>query len=303
MNRPKKVAAQRERKLSQAEISRIRDVLKAVGKRVSLAAKIEVSESRISEYLAGNRSPTSEGWVALGKLALELKLPDPLYYWEKAGVDSQSLRQMADKVREKQFEFVGPTVPILRLRLTEEGRKEASPPIQVPKEWLPNPHATVCLCVDEHSAGVAEVPDGLYILDESIDGTEDLASCEARIVMVRYTPPQRTAWVGGLYVGRVRLRPYSWQPLRIDARLMPLVPDFYLSDSAIPLYLGRCESKEAMAGVPPGEWNAANQRLGEMWKAGSLTFQIENGIRIIGKVRAQSWTDREPSPPLLGMWL
>lgn len=303
MNRQKKVAPQRGRKLSQGEISRIREVLDAEGKRVSLAASIGVSESRISEYLAGDRRPTSEGWVALGKRALDHKLPDPLYYWEKAGVDSHSLRQMADKVREKQFEFVGPTVPIPRFRMTEEGRKENGPAIQVPKEWVPNPHATVCLCVDERSTGVAEVPDGLYILDESIDGTEDLGSCECRIVMVWYTPPQRTAWVGGLYVGRVRLRLSSWRPLRIGARLMPLTPDSYLLDTAIPLYLGICESKEAMAGISAKDWAAQDQRLEEMWEGGSLTFQLENGVKIIGKVCAQSWMDREPSPPRLGVRL
>src|ERR1039458_9851401 len=174
--------------LDPSEVARIEEVLTRVGKRVQLAAKMGVAESRISEYKAGKRRPTAEGWLALGRLALEFGLPDPFFFWHQARVDRQSLRLMANKITEDESHLTGDTIAIPRFRETERGREEAGPPVPLPLEFIPSPATTICLYVDDRSFGVVDAPRGLIILDTCILGAADVRPLQDHVVMVSYEP-------------------------------------------------------------------------------------------------------------------
>jgi hypothetical protein len=174
---------------------------------VQLAAAIGVSESRIYEYMAGKRQPTPEGWLALGKLALEYKLADPFFFWALAGVDTETLRLMADRVQERRYEFTGPTVPIPRFRETVQGREEAGPPIPLPAEFIPNPNSTVCLVVDYKATAVVDSPRAVFILDESEADAENLLLFWDQVIFIRHKPKNEEGLQAppGIYMGRIKL--------------------------------------------------------------------------------------------------
>lgn len=120
-------------------VARVKELLDMFGRRVRLAAAVDQNESRISEWLSGKRAPTPGDWIRLGKLALEYGLAEPFFFWEQAGIDSQTVMLMAGKIVKGQYELVGNTVPVRRFRFTEQGREEAGPPIPLPAEFIPNP--------------------------------------------------------------------------------------------------------------------------------------------------------------------
>ncbi len=64
-----------------------------------LAHEIDVSPSRISEWLAGKRSPSSDALWKLGKLAPS---PQNLWFWERAGLTRDAILSAAAKIEREQ---------------------------------------------------------------------------------------------------------------------------------------------------------------------------------------------------------
>lgn len=260
--------------LAPEAVLRIAELLKRVGKRVKLAAAVDQNESRISEWLGGRRAPTPGDWIRLGKLALELGLAEPFFFWGQAGIDSQTLRAMTDEVVAGQYRLSGETVPISRYRETLEGREEAGSPILLPGEFVPNPMSTVCLVVDHEATAVVHSPDAIFVVDESEKGTRDLRSLWNQVVFVTYAPdPDATAPHAGIYMGRLGLavhnRPTPDRKFSASARLRLLGRSRTVGVfPSSPWILGRFEysAEHELAGIDPLDDSVASDpRMVATW--------------------------------------
>jgi len=292
-NSPRKVKVPPKQEVeSTSEITRIKEVLAKVGKRVELAARLGVSESRISEFIAHKRLPTPEAWIKLGKLALDHALPDPFFFWAQAGIDRQTLESMADKAIEERLALAGKTFPISRFRETETGREEAGPPVPLPVEFVPSPRTTICLYVDEKSFSVVDAPRGLIILDTRILGTEDVRGLDGQVVMLRYDAkspdvPFRT----GLYAGRVRVELMQhggrrdW--MQISVKLLSLAP---WTPSWITL--GLYADPQGLRGIPYEDSGRRSKRLNEILQCVGAKFPLVEGVHILGSVIGRLSGDR-----------
>lgn len=271
--------------LSGTPIDRIKEVLAKVGKPVQLAAAIGVSESRIYEYMAGKRQPTPEGWLALGRLALEYGLLDPFYFWARAGVDTQALRSMAAKVQKKQYEIAGATVPVPRFRPTESGMEEAGTPVPLPTEFLPSPATTICISVDKRSPSVGNSPRGLILLDTSVEGDRWRDDLSGKVVMLDYRPRDIGPWPLGLYMGRIMRRPGAQLPraIWIDI-IVETLSDSSLESPHVWMPVGvYVESAEALAAVS-GDKEKSEAIVKEFQKRAASKLRLSEGVRILGKV-------------------
>jgi transcriptional regulator with XRE-family HTH domain len=277
------------RKKNSQFVKHLGEALDSVQKQSELARLIGVSESRIPEWMKGTRLPSPDTLINLGKLALERGLPDPFFFWALAGVDTQTLRKMADRVRERQYELVGPTVPVPRFRETLTGREEVGPPVALPTEFLPNPLATICLLVDEKSTAVVSSPRGLVILDTSFEGVDDLSALWERVVMLRYAPTV-AAYEKGIYVGRLLLEQTSrtWRNAeapRFNA-VLEMISRMKAADIARPrhILLGSCVDSEGMRGLAPEDLQGRSHRWEEIQARTRAEFRLPHGVSILAKV-------------------
>jgi transcriptional regulator with XRE-family HTH domain len=104
-------------KKKKSEIANQIDTLmrvKSLGQ-VGLAREIDVSPSRISEWLAGKRSPSSDALWKLGKLA---PFPQNLWFWEQAGLTRDAIVYATAKIVDGRRAFVGEVQAIPRFRET-----------------------------------------------------------------------------------------------------------------------------------------------------------------------------------------
>jgi transcriptional regulator with XRE-family HTH domain len=278
----------RAKRPKQEGVPRIEEVLAKVGKRVELAARLGLSESRISEYIAGKRVPTSDAWLKLGRLALEYGLPDPFFFWSQAGLDPQTLRSMNAKVFEEQRSLMGETVPIPRFRATEQGREEAGPPVPLPKECIPNPSATICLSVrdDEQSAAIIDAPRGLFILDTSMEGTDRLENLWDRVIAIHF---DRRQWASrfpkGIYVGRlIEMLPiqaaHQSTAVNVSGALLSLTGNEMYER----IFIGEYQEPEALQGISPEDSEARKRRMTEVWERARVNLRLDKAVRILGKV-------------------
>jgi transcriptional regulator with XRE-family HTH domain len=273
-----------------ADFARIQEFLKRTGKRVELAAKLGVSESRISEYVSGKRNPTAEGWIALGKLALEYGLSNPFFFWAQASIDPQTLRSMADRIVEGQRRLMGETVPVPRFWETESGRKESGPPVPLPTEFMPNPESTICLLVDQRSDGIVDSPRGLVILDTSCQGVDDLEPLWDRVVVLRYAPTGERLAEKGLYAGRLRLaenaRTWREPNAPVFVGLLEMIGELRGTNIGIVrnLPLGTYTDSEGMRGIPTGDEEGRTHRWKEIQGRARSRFRLAEGTRVLGKV-------------------
>lgn len=302
-NRTQKAVSVPDEKVKSASgTARIGEILAKFGRRVELAARIGVSESRISEYIAGKRVPTPEAWIKLGKLALEHGLADPFFFWAQAGVDAQTLEAMASRIAEGRYPLMGDTVPIPRFRETSEGRQDAGPPVPLPVRFVPNPSATICLDVDEKSSGVVSAPRGLFVLDTSVLGTANVLAHQERVVMVYIPQLPGSYYPKGLYAGRVRLqqrqhgsRPdWGWLgvfllPLPERSRWASLGPASYETPlredwGHESFEIGSYEEIDVMRGVAWENDEERSGRFADMWQRVGSNFPLTEGVRIVGRV-------------------
>jgi transcriptional regulator with XRE-family HTH domain len=289
-NRPQKVTVPPKREIKNTlEIARIEEVLIKVGKRVELAAGIGVSEGRISEYMAGKRMPTPEAWIKLGKLADEYGLPDPFYYWGKAGIDRQALRSMASKITEEQSHIVGATAPIPRIRFTQERREgeEVGSPIQLDSELVTNPLAMICVLLDE-STTIVSAPHGIAVLDTSCKGTSDLRPLWGRLVMLDYQyelAPYGPE--GGMYLGRLDLSLPSIRGKGDTARTRASLA--YWETPSASLTVGFFQDPEGWAGIDQEDEIKWSQRTDEIRDRSLSGIQLLSGVKILGEVKHLFW--------------
>lgn len=264
-------------------IELLKEGLENVGTQTALAKLIRASESRIPEWMKGDRLPSPDTLINLGKLALERGWSDPFFFWALAGVDTHILRLMADKVQKKQYELAGETVPIPCFRETTDGREEAGPPVSLPVRFLPHPDLTVCLLVDERATAIVNSPQGLFIIDASVEGAEDLSALWGHVVALRF--PGTAYLREGVYIGRLLLIDEAYNTRQPEAarsvgRLGPLGSGEEIVEY---LFIGEHLEPEGMKGLPLDDRDARNRRMGEI-HVRARGLRPEKGIRILGKV-------------------
>ncbi len=256
-------------------------------KPAELARKLQVSDSRIPEWMAGKRLPSPDTLIKLGKLALEYKVPDPFFFWALAGHDAQTLRSMATNVVEDWYRAAGETVAIPRFRETKDGREEAGPPVSLPAEFVPNRLATICLLVDDKSTGITHAPNGLFILDTSVEGAEDLSHLWERVVMVRDDThfTSRGNRLHEVLVGRLHMQE-RWGGA-LDPDSISIIGKLKGLTETEPIFeeLGAYVEPEGMKGIAYGDdFRGRILRMVEVRERAAGKFRLREGVRILGKV-------------------
>jgi len=273
-------------------ISRLRGMIAELGSNAELARASGVSDSRIPEWMAGSRLPSPETLIKLGRIALERGMADPFFFWALAGMDTRTLRLMAEGVLETRYKIGGEAIAVPRFRETKQGREEAGPPVPLPAEFIPNPPSTICLVLDEKSDAVIEHPRGLLIVDTSSQSAEDVQSLWNRVVVLRYAPEEfvASAFERGLYVGRLVLSTTArsfpnaesvsltgflqW----IDSEPLAQFPDPRI------LFLGTYTDPVGRRGLPPGDKEAWSRRFDEIESRARSGFRFLKGVSIYGEV-------------------
>jgi hypothetical protein len=236
--------------------------------------------------MAGKRKPTPEGWIMLGKLALEYGLADPFYFWAQAGVDRQALESMANKIIEGRSAPMteGETVRFPEFRETLQGREEAGPLIALSARFVPRPLSTIGLSVDEKATAVVNSPKGVFLVDTSIEGTDDLSALWGCVIVLRF--PGTAYLPEGVYIGRLFLIDEAYNPRQPDAarsvgRLAPLGHGEEIVEY---LYLGEHLELDGMKGVPLDDREGRIRRMDEIHERALSAFRVTKGIRILGEV-------------------
>ena len=276
---------------SPTPIDRIKEVLAKIGRPVQLAAAIGVSESRIYEYTAGKRQPTPEGWLALGKLALNYGLPDPFFFWARAGVDRQSLESMANKIIEGRSGPLvkGEIIRVPRFRYTERGREEAGAPVPFAAEFVPDPANMICVIADEKSTALLDCPRGAILLDTSCEGTETLQALWNHVVLVERIPGKHivtTVRRPGIYAGRLHLEG-TGLPTITGSAGMELLLTSLIEDRWTRTEVGRYDEPKGMEGVSLDDYEAAGKRWMEVRARAISAARLYPGFRVIGEIKGR----------------
>lgn len=174
--RPKEQVVSRGRKVGERDseaIKHIAELVKRAGKRVHVAAAIDVSESRISEFLSGSRLPSPEAMVKLAKLADRYGLPSTFFFLERAGVDRQLLESAAAKIIEARSLLVGEIQAIPRIRETPEAMVQDGA-VGVSTAYISSPLSTIWLVVGEDLAcGPFKADDIIKVENDYGDASEE----------------------------------------------------------------------------------------------------------------------------------
>jgi len=254
---------------------------------IEFAKAVEVGQPQVSAWELGTDSPSIGAWVRMAKLA---SYPENLWFLEQAGIDARALRpitagiQKDDAMISRPFWETGAVVPIRRFRATEQGREEAGAPVPLPKEFVPNPQATICLSVDEESTTMVDAPRGLFILDLSIEGIDDLSTMWGRVVILRHPGVGETflRWPAGLYAGRLMMK---WAPRSMSAGDIIFEAGLAMlgrEGGHYSLPLGSYAFPSAMKPIPGPEESAA--RIAEAEKIARSKFRLDKSVRILGRV-------------------
>lgn len=153
-----------------------------------LAHEIGVSPSRISEYLAGNRSPSSNVLWKLGKLA---PFPQNLWFWEQAGLSKEEISAAARRIGESHLvrPEEGHMVEVGALEgdgVEEESKKT----ILLPPNLVNDPASTRYFVIDgEVQMGAGVQKGDIVILDTSGDIATSLEALWANPVLSKWSRP------------------------------------------------------------------------------------------------------------------
>jgi transcriptional regulator with XRE-family HTH domain len=279
-------------------INRLRGLLKVFRSNAELAKASGVSDSRIPEWIAGKRLPSPETLIRLGKIALEHGVTDPFFFWALAGMDTRTLRQMAEQVLETRYSVAGETVPIPRFRYVGGRMEESGGPVLLSAEFVPNPVTTICLCVDDKSEGVADSPRGIILLDTSARGTEWREQFSGKVVLLEYWPKVVTAWPIGLYMGRLfRDAPPMVHSGGIWVRILleTLTEETQRAHGYwMPIGTYR-ENLQALKATPEDKekWDKA---VNEFRGRAISNLRLDQGVQIVGKVLGRLTGHLEPKP-------
>jgi transcriptional regulator with XRE-family HTH domain len=180
-----------------------------------LARALGITEQSVSGWKRGEATPSAEAFYRLGSLATRSE--DTIWFWKQAGLDDEKLLAAARKVALETLKdpelFIqeGKVVLIPRYRETDKGREEAGPPVPLPAECIPNAASTICFVVDNQSLGVVDAPRGIFIVDTSIEGTENLRDLQNKVVLLYYKPHLPLSMPEGVYAGRLFFRSTVWK--------------------------------------------------------------------------------------------
>lgn len=190
------------------------------------AERLRVARPRISEWEAGKGVPTAEAYLALGDVAA---YPENLWFLEQAGMKSALILSIAN-------ELVKGRVPIPLAHKTPEGIEETQIVVPLPERFVPNPDSTVCLVVDEKSAGLVFAEGDVVVLEPAAEPRDPQPYWD-NLVLVEFTEPRRNSgWPEGLFMGKLRCKRYAFADLSYYATVGPL------SDSESTWAPGRSES-------------------------------------------------------------
>jgi len=250
---------------------------------VGLSKLARISQSKVSLYLSGDEQPSAAVCAVFGNLA---SYPDNLWFWERGGMDKQAMKTAIGKSNKEEGAPPAPgeVVRIPRFHETLKGREPAGTPIALPSEFIPNPLSTIAILTDEQSTTVVDAPRGLFILDTSIEGVQDLSELWTRVVILRHPgiPGKLTGWPAGIYAGRLTL---EWSPrsmgtgdIVFDASLSMLGKE----SGHYSLPLGSYASREAMKEIPSQD--EVTRRTVELQTLARTEFRLDASVRILGKV-------------------
>lgn len=296
----KKARAGHHRRLerhAEAFAPKIAQLIEASGtSQAELANTLGAPPSRVSEWAKGKRVPPPEALIRLGAFAAKLGLSDASFFWSRAGVDRETLALMADSLLPRTAVLPEATVSIPRYRDTVAGRVEAGRAVPLPIEFVPHPGKTICLMVDERSSAVVDAPRGLFVLDASIEGQEDLSDLWGAVVILRHPGAGGGAarWPSGLYAGRLTLRWDSEgfpEHIRIEGSLAMLGRErgYY----QLPLGAFAAPNPSGARARP----EEADHRIRDAEQRARSEIRLSVGIRILGRVIGRLTGHIEPSKP------
>ncbi len=272
-------------------IRALRKALGDVGQR-EFAQLIKVRHATVSEWESAKNFPSAESFLALGNLAEGQE--EKLWFWEQAGLSRVTLVGLCGKIAAEQWKqpAEGEIIRIPEFRMTAQGREEAGPPVPLPSRFIPHPERTICMSVDEQSIGIADSPKGIFILDTSYEGAEDLSALWGRVVILRYIRKEESSvFANGIYAGRLVLNPSS---VRVWADPnCPRIPAWLETLSSHPesgytmLFLGHYADPQGMKGIAPGDKDGWQKRREEIEARARSEFRLPAGTLILGKVQGR----------------
>jgi len=201
---------------------------KSYSTNAKLAYAVSVSPSRISEWRAGGRWPSSDTFWKLGKLA---GFPDCIWFWEQAGMEEKTMLSVAVEILKRRGAppAEGEIIRVGCVRMTAQGIEETGDLFPIAAVSVPNPASIVCLIVDEYAANAMFPVGSRIVLDTSQNGAKDLMPFWERIVLVDVHLPQQQMGVlesVGLWGGKRWPNALSMGQLQCK-RSVPGIPGFH----------------------------------------------------------------------------
>ncbi len=198
-------------------------------------------------------------------------------------------KQILKQQREEQAAPLvgGEVYRIPEFRETATGRESAGAPIPLAARFIPRPEKTICVSVDAQSTGMADSPKGIFILDTSFEGAQDISALWDRVVMLRYAGEfADSTFPQGIYSGRLFLNAQDVRVFqnpqfpRISGWLEGLVG----RHGPITMWLGEYTDREGMRGIAPEDEEGRAKRWGEIKARARSEFRMRDGMTVLGKV-------------------
>lgn len=250
-------------------IKRIAELVERAGKRVHVAAGIDVSESRISEFLSGGRPPSPEIMVKLAKLADRYGLPSATFFLDRAGVDRELLESVAAKTIAARSMLAGETQAISYMRQIEGANKEDRP-IAVSREFISNLVSERWLDVSERLAG-GPFKEGDVIRVERDHGDASEDRFHDYTVLAEFPAP----------------RP-GYRSFTLEGRAIGIFVRGAFSSSAVPMLEFLPFREDPGVRVPIGMFFSSTMRAASEAESWAATIAREDAelrrVQIIGKV-------------------
>jgi transcriptional regulator with XRE-family HTH domain len=266
-------------------INRVKSLIAELGSNAELAKASRVSDSRIPEWTGGKRLPSPETLIKLGKIALEHGMSDPFFFWALAGMDTRALRLMAEHVLETRYKIGGEKVLIPRFRWAGNEMEEAGAPVEFSAEFVPNPHTTICLYIDESSEGIGDSPRGAILVDTSAAGSQWREELSQKVVILDYSPKAPTAWPVGLYMARLHRSGALAQAQRVWIQInMEVLSEAATRSFGWVVPIGTYTETAAALGATPDNKEQWQHAIAEFCERAISNLSLDQGVQILGKV-------------------
>jgi len=243
-----------------------------------------VSQATVSAWERDDedRTPSADMYFRLAMLASRPE--DQASLLQKAGLTGSAILSAAERIRADRSAppSEGEIFRVAIVRCTTNGIEETGELFPVAASKVECESSTVCLIIDEYTFGLGEAPFGLYILDTSLAGAEDVGACKGWTV-VRYAPESSTLIVNeGLYAGQIRTDATArGNKVLLQLKLAALGR---ASGDQTPILLGLYEDPDAMSGLAPEDIEGRGRRLAEMREHAWPKFPLLEGVSILGRV-------------------